>query len=137
MDEKNPNALRVADLSRTFGISKATVLNYINRGLLTPDIEVTHGCVTYRYFQQKTVDDFVKSCVTGRYHLGERIISSGEACQILGIAQSTFNEHVKKGNIKPDIVLPPTKNGKTGRRFYTMETLNAYRDSREGGSFGG
>lgn len=119
--------LNVNAVAKELGITSTSVYNYIDRGILRPDITVNTDGTAHHRFTRQSVDEFMKSCTTGRYKKGERLYCSGEAAVMLNMGQSTFNDHVKKGHIKADVILPPPSNGKCGRRMFTEATLNAFK----------
>lgn len=115
--------------AQELGITTTSVYNYIERNILRPDIIVSTDNIMHYQFTRKTVDEFRRSCTTGNVKKGERLYCSGEAAVMLKMGQSTFNDHVRRGNIIPDFILPPPKSGKCGRRMFTAATLRAFKSS--------
>lgn len=121
--------LSVRAVAQELGLTTTSIYNYIDRNILRPDVTVTTDEAIHHRFTRKTVDEFRRSCTTGKVKKGERLYCSGEAAVMLKMGQSTFNDHVRRGNITPDFILPPPKNGKCGRRMFTAATLMAFKAS--------
>jgi excisionase family DNA binding protein len=89
------------DVARRLGVSQATVLRAVARGLLAP-ILVTPG--GHRRFAASEVEAFA----TGHENAGARedLLTTGEAARLLGVSQPTLNRAVRGGRLQPANVTP-------------------------------
>jgi len=81
------------DLAARLGVSRATVLRAVARGLLKPAVVTPGG---HRRF---LLDD-------SEGLAGEELVSSKAAAQLLGVSQPTLNRAVRKGKVRPAAVTP-------------------------------
>jgi excisionase family DNA binding protein len=107
------------DLATRLGLSRATVLRAVARGLLKPAIVTPGG---HRRF---LVDDFADRIEelarqTRSRSSREELVSSSEAARLLGVSQPTLNRAVREGRVRPAAVTPGGH-----RRFATEELLEA------------
>ena len=126
MSEPNDERLySVNEVAEILGISSPTVRCYIERGLLVPD-RVTHLGKKRRYevfeFRRETVNAFLQSLARGEYH-GEALVSTGDVAQYLNVSLSVVYRYMKAGVLVPDVVLPPARNGKQGRRLFIDKNI--------------
>jgi excisionase family DNA binding protein len=89
------------DVARRLGVSQATVLRAVARGLLTP-ILVTPG--GHRRFAAREVETFATGPRGGRSRA--ELLSTGEAARLLGVSQPTLNRAVRGGRLQPAQVTP-------------------------------
>ena len=55
-----------------------------------------------------------------------RLLTTGEVCDIIGVCHTTLFNYIEKGLIKPDVMMATTKNGKRGRRKFKPETVTNF-----------
>jgi excisionase family DNA binding protein len=109
------------DLAHRLGVSRATILRAVARGLLKPAVVTPGG---HRRFLPEDFDDFArraKSCSGD----GVDLVSSREAARLLGVSQPTLNRAVREGRVRAAAVTPGGH-----RRFATSELLEAVRSGR-------
>lgn len=120
--------LSVYDVAQRLQISTPTVRSYVKRGLLVPDVhkELGKGSRGYSvyFFKYETVAAFLKAHATGQYY-GERLFQSTDVSKQTGIPIRTLHSLIDRGVVKPDVILPDTTNGKSGRRRFTQKTIDA------------
>jgi len=92
------------DLAARLGVSRATVLRAVTRGLLKPAVVTPGG---HRRFLLEDSD--------GR-RARQELVSSRTAARILGVSQPTLNRAVRQGKVRPAAVTPGGH-----RRFSTSE----------------
>jgi excisionase family DNA binding protein len=110
------------DLAQRLGISRATVLRAVARGLLRPALVTPGG---HRRFLPEDVEGLER-------HLGpSELIGSSEAARLLGVSQQTLNRAVRKGSVRPAAVTPGGH-----RRFTSAEIADSRRDAANGGAKG-
>jgi len=85
------------DLAQRLGVSRATVLRAVARGLLHPAVVTPGG---HRRFLP---EDAIQPA--GRAHRAE-LVSSREAARLLGVSQPTLNRAVREGRVQPAAVTP-------------------------------
>ena len=83
------------DLATRLGVSRATVLRAVARGLLRPAVVTPGG--HHRFLQEDA--DLISGGPTG-------LINSREAADLLGISQQTLNRAVREGRLQPAVVTP-------------------------------
>jgi excisionase family DNA binding protein len=103
------------DLATRLGVSRATVLRAVARGLLHPAVVTPGG---HRRFLPGDAEDFAAG-VDGRRRRAE-LVSSGEAARLLGVSQPTLNRAVREGRVRPAAVTPGGH-----RRFATSELADS------------
>lgn len=121
MAEKVYSVKGVADL---LGVTRVTVRNYINRGVLKPDsihkFSNYHG---FRYeFKQSTVDAFIQSCSKVSVPC-TKLLSTGDVGRILDVTASAIQYYVNIGKLVPDVRLPKRTNGRVGVAYFSHETV--------------
>ena len=84
------------DLANRLGVSRATVLRAVARGLLRPALVTPGG---HRRF---LVDDGAES----HAQAATKLVSSSEAARLLGVSQPTLNRAVRNGQVRPAAVTP-------------------------------
>jgi excisionase family DNA binding protein len=104
------------DLANRLGVSRATVLRAVAKGLLKPAVVTPGG---HRRFMPENIEEFAGRT---RSRSGERLVSSKEAARLLGVSQPTLNRAVREGRLRPAAVTPGGH-----RRFATSELLQALR----------
>lgn len=118
--------LTVQEAALILKVSAPTVRSYARRGLLEPDIVKQLG-KSGRYsrmlFRRGTLDDFIRRYSTNEY-LGEELLSTGDIVEYTGIPMRTLHGMIKRGVVKPDIVLPDTDYGKSGRNRFKKSTAD-------------
>jgi excisionase family DNA binding protein len=83
------------DLATRLGVSRATVLRAVARGLLRPAVVTPGG-------HHRFLPDDVELPGQGL----TRLITSREAARLLGISQQTLNRAVREGRLRPATVTP-------------------------------
>jgi excisionase family DNA binding protein len=106
------------DLAQRLGISRATVLRAVARGLLKPALVTPGG---HRRFLPQDVEG-----LESRLALNE-LIGSSEAARILGVSQQTLNRAVRNGSVRPAVVTPGGH-----RRFTSSDIAESRRDAANG-----
>jgi excisionase family DNA binding protein len=106
------------DLAQRLGVSRATVLRAVARGLLKPAVVTPGG---HRRFAPEDVEELARRTSTGSGTA--KLVSSKAAAQLLGVSQPTLNRAVREGKLRPAAVTPGGH-----RRFATSEVLEAMRD---------
>ncbi|MHB8588733.1 MAG: helix-turn-helix domain-containing protein [Candidatus Dormibacteraceae bacterium] len=103
------------DLANRLGVSRATVLRAVARGLLHPAVVTPGG---HRRFLPEDAEDFAVSA-DARVRRPE-LVGSGEAARLLGVSQPTLNRAVREGRVRPAAVTPGGH-----RRFATSELADS------------
>ena len=111
------------DLAQRLGISRATVLRAVARGLLKPALITPGG---HRRFLPQDVGGQERR-LTGSER-GEELIGSSEAARQLGVSQQTLNRAVRNGSVRPAVVTPGGH-----RRFATSDIAESRREAANGG----
>lgn len=62
------------------------------------------------------------------------LYSTGEAAKYLGISQSSVINYIDKGWLVPDLTMP-SSGRRVGRRKFSQETLNNFKDKLSKGEF--
>jgi excisionase family DNA binding protein len=93
------------DLAKRLGVSRATVLRAVARGLLRPAVVTPGG---HRRF---VADDLAENAaeLARRPNAGPpraELVSSREAARLLGVSQATLNRAVREGRVRPAAVTP-------------------------------
>jgi len=101
------------DLATRLGVSRATVLRAVARGLLRPAVVTPGG---HHRFLPEEADP------SGGGHTG--LITSREAARLLGISQQTLNRAVREGRLRPAVVTPG------GHRRFAMAEMAAISNQR-------
>lgn len=116
-----------SEVAKMLSINVSTVHNYIVRGILVPDAVVPSatGTMVYRKFKQSTIDEFARSCGVDVSN-GEDLLSTGEVATILGVGNGAVKHYVDTGTLKPDVVLPPRRNGSASRQKFKRSTVVAF-----------
>jgi excisionase family DNA binding protein len=110
------------DLAQRLGISRATVLRAVARGLLKPALVTPGG---HRRFLPQDVEG-----LESRLPPSE-LISSSEAARLLGVSQQTLNRAVRNGSVRPAVVTPGGH-----RRFTSYDIAQSRREAANGGVTG-
>jgi len=110
------------DLAHRLGISRATVLRAVARGLLKPTLVTPGG---HRRFLPQDVEG-----LETRLAISE-LISSSEAARLLGVSQQTLNRAVRNGSVRPAVVTPGGH-----RRFTSSDIAESRREAANGGGHG-
>jgi excisionase family DNA binding protein len=108
------------DLANRLGVSRATVLRAVARGLLKPAVVTPGG---HRRFLPEELEEFARR--TKSRSGGEELVSSKEAARLLGVSQPTLNRAVREGRLRPAAVTPGGH-----RRFATSELFESLRSAR-------
>jgi excisionase family DNA binding protein len=84
------------------GVSQATVLRAVARGILKPALTTRGG---HRRFHAEAVDALARAL---RPHVGGdvRLISTGQVARLLGVSQPTVVRAVREGRLQPDETTP-------------------------------
>ena len=61
----------------------------------------------------------------GVYHL----LSTSEVAEELGVSQSVVTRFINKGQLVPDVVLHPSRTGRSGARKFKIETVKNFSES--------
>jgi excisionase family DNA binding protein len=107
------------DLANRLGVSRATVLRAVAKGLLKPAVVTPGG---HRRFMPEELDEFARRTSS---RSGEQLVSSREAARLLGVSQPTLNRAVREGRLRPAAVTPGGH-----RRFATSELFESLRSAR-------
>ncbi|MFI5168536.1 MAG: helix-turn-helix domain-containing protein [Thermoanaerobaculales bacterium] len=107
------------DLANRLGVSRATVLRAVAKGLLKPAVVTPGG---HRRFWSEDVEEFAGRSSTGSGNA--KLVSSKAAARLLGVSQPTLNRAVREGKLRPAAVTPGGH-----RRFATSELLDALRNA--------
>jgi excisionase family DNA binding protein len=94
------------DLANRLGVSRATVLRAVARGLLKPAVVTPGG---HRRFLLDDAEGLARA----------ELVSSKAAARLLGISQPTLNRAVREGRVRPAAVTPGGH-----RRFARSELSN-------------
>ena len=89
------------DLATRLGVSRATVLRAVARGLLKPTAVTPGG---HRRFLPEDIEAFGGQ-LEARTRRSE-LVSSKEAARLLGVSQQTVNRAVREGRLRPAAVTP-------------------------------
>jgi len=108
------------DLANRLGVSRATVLRAVARGLLKPALVTPGG---HRRFLPEDFEDFAGRAETRSD--GVDLVSSKAAARLLGVSQPTLNRAVREGRVRAAAVTPGGH-----RRFATAELLEAAHAAR-------
>jgi excisionase family DNA binding protein len=112
------------DLATRLGVSRATVLRAVAKGLLKPAVVTPGG--HRRFLVDDFAEDFEEFAGQAKSRsIREELVSSSEAAQLLGVSQPTLNRAVRGGRVRPAAVTPGGH-----RRFATSELLEAVRAAR-------
>ena len=102
-------------MATRLGVSRATVLRAVARGLLKP-VAVTPG--GHRRFLLEDVEA-LSGRLGGKSRLAE-LVSSKEAARLLGVSQQTVNRAVREGRLQAAAVTPGGH-----RRFSVAEIFDS------------
>ena len=105
------------DLANRLGVSRATVLRAVARGLFKPAVVTPGG---HRRFRPEDVDGFARR--GARCDETAELVSSKEAARLLGVSQPTLNRAVRDGRVLPAAVTPGGH-----RRFATSDLAESRR----------
>jgi excisionase family DNA binding protein len=83
------------------GVSQATVLRAVARGLLRPALVTPGG---HRRFDEREVEALADSLQDEPE--GARLVTTGEAAKLLGVSQPTLNRAVRRGRLRPTLTTP-------------------------------
>jgi excisionase family DNA binding protein len=86
------------DLAARLGVSRATILRAVARGLLKPTAVTPGG---HRRFLPEDAEALAASA-----RQGGGLVSSKEAARLLGVSQQTVNRAVREGRLRPTAVTP-------------------------------
>jgi excisionase family DNA binding protein len=89
------------DVARRLGVSQATVLRAVAKGLLRPALVTPGG---HRRFSLQEVEAFAVSLESDSHRTG--LLTTGEAARLLGVSQPTLNRAVRGGRLHPTQVTP-------------------------------
>jgi excisionase family DNA binding protein len=89
------------DLATRLGVSRATILRAVARGLLKPTAVTPGG---HRRFVPEDVEGLAPAGRSGKR--GGGLVSSKEAARLLGVSQQTVNRAVREGRLRPAAVTP-------------------------------
>jgi len=89
------------DVAARLGVSQATVLRAVARGLLRPALVTPGG---HRRFSADEVEAFAEGLQDDPD--GARLLTTGEAARLLGVSQPTLNRAVRRGRIHPTLITP-------------------------------
>jgi excisionase family DNA binding protein len=106
------------DLAQRLGISRATVLRAVARGLLKPALVTPGG-------HRRFLPDDVEGLENRLAH--NELIGSSEAARILGVSQQTLNRAVRNGSVRPAVVTPGGH-----RRFTSSAIAESRREAANG-----
>lgn len=116
------------DVAKQLGISCETIVTYVKSGFITPDYVKERdslGRSGGRLFKEETVEAFLSKCFTGR-RLDEPLMSSGDVAIALGVDVKTVRRLCKHGRLRPDIVLPSSKAGRSGAFKFYVSTFKEF-----------
>jgi excisionase family DNA binding protein len=105
------------DLANRLGVSRATVLRAVARGLLKPAVVTPGG---HRRFRPQDIEGFARGAAL--CDEAAELVSSKEAARLLGVSQPTLNRAVRAGRVQPAVVTPGGH-----RRFATSELAESRR----------
>ncbi len=88
------------DVAERLGVSQATVIRAVAKGILQPAATTPGG---HRRFRPEDIDALTWRRAAGR-HGGSGLISTGDAARLLGISQHTVIRAVHHGRLEPDDV---------------------------------
>ena len=108
------------DLANRLGVSRATVLRAVAKGLLKPALVTPGG---HRRFLPGDFEEFARPAESRAE--GVDLVSSKEAARLLGVSQPTLNRAVREGRVRAAAVTPGGH-----RRFATAELLETLRAAR-------
>lgn len=97
--EEESKVIRSTEACYILGLSPATIINYINKGLIKP-IKVVNGI---NYFDREEIEKLSLSFGSTDF---DNLIKAGETAKILGISVSRLDQLVKENRVIPDRVLP-------------------------------
>jgi excisionase family DNA binding protein len=106
------------DLAQRLGISRATVLRAVAKGLLKPALVTPGG---HRRFLAQDPKEL--EC---RLALRE-LVGSSEAARLLGVSQQTLNRAVRNGSLRPAVVTPGGH-----RRFASSDIVESRHEAANG-----
>ena len=110
------------DVAERLGVSQATVIRAVARGIL-PTAAITPG--GHRRFRAQDIDALAWPPAGGRGRAG--MISTGQAARLLGVSQPTVIRAVQHGRLEPDKITPG------GHYRFTPERILAWqRRSNQG-----
>jgi excisionase family DNA binding protein len=104
------------DLANRLGVSRATVLRAVARGLLKPAVVTPGG---HRRFRPQDIEGFARGAALCE---AAELVSSKEAARLLGVSQPTLNRAVRNGRVLPAAVTPGGH-----RRFATSDLAESRR----------
>jgi excisionase family DNA binding protein len=107
------------DLANRLGVSRATVLRAVARGLLRPAVVTPGG---HHRFLPEEIEEF-EGGLKGRAGR-PNLISSKEAARLLGVSQQTLNRAVREGRVQPAAVTPGGH-----RRFAASDIAESRREA--------
>lgn len=64
----------------------------------------------------------------------DSLLTTTQAARYLGVSATTVRNYIKKGLLKPDVTLPNSSDGRSGRqkfKFSTVDALYVYMCGRE------
>ncbi|MBQ8234764.1 MAG: helix-turn-helix domain-containing protein [Bacilli bacterium] len=108
--EEESKVIRSTEVASILGVTVATLLKYIKRGLIKP-IKVVNEI---NYFDKEEVERLSLSFGSVDF---DNLIQAGEASEILGITVTRMNQLVAQNRLIPDRILPG------GKHFYLRENI--------------
>ena len=102
------------EVATRLGVSQATVLRAVARGLLRPALVTPGG---HRRFHLKDVEAMADKLQDDPE--GSRLLTTGEAARLLGVSQPTLNRAVRNGKLHPTLTTP------VGHRRFDSAELSA------------
>jgi excisionase family DNA binding protein len=89
------------DVATRLGVSQATVLRAVAKGLLRPVLVTPGG---HRRFSERDVDLLAAGQKPQADHA--RLLTTGEAARLLGVSQPTLNRAVRGGRLHAALTTP-------------------------------
>jgi excisionase family DNA binding protein len=89
------------DVASRLGVSQATVLRAVAKGLLSPVLVTPGG---HRRFSERDVDAL--AAVLNKESDHARLRPPGAAPRLLGVSQPTLNRAVRGGRLRPALTTP-------------------------------
>lgn len=133
--------LRTGEVASALGVSRKTLYAYIAHGLLVPDEtrpSKHDGVSGRRFFKESTVLALQKQLSVSQEAkaekglVEERLYSTRDVAEALGVSRSTVTNYLAKGLITPDYVLAPSSSGRSGERRFKLSTIEAVKKELRG-----
>ena len=100
--EEESKVIKSTEAASILGVTVATLLKYVKKGLITP-IKVVNEI---NYFDKEEVEKLSLSFGSVDF---DNLIQAGEASEILGVSIARMNQLVAQNRLIPDRVLPGGK----------------------------